>query len=367
MEYRDYYKTLGVGRTASKAEIKKAYRNLAQQLHPDRNPGDKTAERRFKELNEANAVLSDPEKRKKYDVLGADWEAYQRAGAGGARAGGADPFGPGGPFAGFQTAGAGAPGVRGGNVRFEFRSADGAGFSDFFRMFFGGGLDEEPVGAAGRAQTRAGSAGGGRGTGGVGAAGGFDDILAHLQSESATERPGGVGRAPRHLPGLEVEVDLGLEEAFHGTARLVQVGDKRLEVQVPRGVETGSRIRLRGKAPDGRDLFLVTRVRSHPVFTRNGADLTRELPVTLREALLGGEVQVGTLKGRVLLTLPPGTQNGRTLRLTGQGMPRLKGSGNGDLYVRIRVILPEHLDDEARAAAERFLGLIHQPDPRPAS
>ncbi len=161
MEYRDYYKTLGVGRTASKAEIKKAYRNLAQQLHPDRNPGDKTAERRFKELNEANAVLSDPEKRKKYDVLGADWEAYQRAGAGGARAGGADPFGPGGPFAGFQTAGAGTPGARGGNVRFEFRSADGAGFSDFFRMFFGGDLDEEPVGAASRAQTRAGSAGGG--------------------------------------------------------------------------------------------------------------------------------------------------------------------------------------------------------------
>jgi DnaJ-class molecular chaperone len=135
-------------------------------------------------------------------------------------------------------------------------------------------------------------------------------------------------------------------------------------VTLPRGVDTGSRVRLSGKGPDGRDLIVVIRVHPHGVFTRRGADLEREVPVTLREALLGGEVPVRTLKGRVLLTLPAGTQNGKSLRLTGQGMPRLKGGEAGDLYVRIRVVLPTHLTDEGKAAAERFLDLAHQPDPR---
>ncbi|HEX8940170.1 MAG TPA: J domain-containing protein [Candidatus Limnocylindrales bacterium] len=366
MEYRDYYKTLGVPRTASQAEIKKAYRKLAQKLHPDRNPDDRTAERRFKEVNEAHAVLSDPDKRKKYDLLGADWEAYQRAGAG-AAGGAADPFGPGGPFAGFRTAGGGPGGA--GNVRFEFRGGESGGFSDFFRMFFG--ADEAAAAAAGGGRGR--TATRSRPSDGGGALG-FDDILSGLQFGSAAhpEAQGGPFRtaggaasgAARRRGETEVEVDLGLEEAYHGTSRLVQVGERRLEVQVPRGVETGSRIRLGGKAPDGGDLYLVARVRTHPVFARNGADLTRELPVSLREALLGGQVEVGTLKGRVLLTLPPGTQNGRTFRLTGQGMPRLRGTGTGDLYVRIRVVLPEHLDDDARAAAERFLELARQQNPR---
>jgi molecular chaperone DnaJ len=148
---------------------------------------------------------------------------------------------------------------------------------------------------------------------------------------------------------------------------LVQVEGKRYEVQLPRGVDTGSRVRLSGKGPDGRDLVVTVRVRPHSVFTRRGADLERELPVTLREALLGAEVPVTTLKGRILLTIPAGTQTGRTLRLTGQGMPRMKGGGTGDLYVKVRVVLPRTLSDEARTAATTFLDLVDQPDPRSTS
>jgi molecular chaperone DnaJ len=138
-------------------------------------------------------------------------------------------------------------------------------------------------------------------------------------------------------------------------------------VKVPRGVETGSKIRLRGKAgsgDDAGDLYLVTKIRPHPVFARNGADLTRELPITLGEALLGGEVEVDTLRGRVLLTIPPGTQQGQTFRLAGQGMPRLKGEGAGDLYARIKVVLPGKMEGRQREAAEEFLRQIVQPNPR---
>jgi len=155
-----------------------------------------------------------------------------------------------------------------------------------------------------------------------------------------------------------------LEEAFHGTSRIVDVGGRRLEVTIPRGVDTGSRVRLSGKGPDGRDLVVVTKIRPHRTFTRNGSDLEREVPITLREALLGGEIHVGTLKGRVLLKLPEGTQNGRKFRLKGQGMPRLKGEEPGDLYVGVKVVLPSQLSDEVKAAAERFFELADQPDPR---
>ena len=139
---------------------------------------------------------------------------------------------------------------------------------------------------------------------------------------------------------------------------------KRLEVTIPRGAGDGSRIRLTGKAPGGRDLVVVTKLRPHRVFTRRGDNLEREVPVTLREALLGGEVPVSTLKGRVLLKVPEGTQPGRVMRLKGQGMPRFKGDGTGDLLVRIRVVLPTNLSDEAKAAAERLAELAAQPDPR---
>ena len=171
----------------------------------------------------------------------------------------------------------------------------------------------------------------------------------------------------RHGDDVEVEVEVGLEEAFNGSTRLIQVGDRRLEVKLPRGVETGSKIRLRGKAgtgDDAGDLYLVTKIRPHAVFTRNGADLTRELPITLGEALLGGEVEVETLGGRVVLTVPPGTQQGQTFRLAGKGMPRLKGEGSGDLYARIKVVLPGKLEGRQREAAEEFVRQIVQPNPR---
>ncbi len=326
MDVRDYYQTLGVPRTATPAEIKKAFRKAARENHPDKKPGDKIAEQRFKDVNEANEVLSDPDKRAKYDRFGKDWEAYERAAKanpGGGRqspAGAADPFGPGGPFAGYSASG----GAGGGNVRYEFRTADAGGaggFSDFFETLFGNG-----------------AAGSGRAAG----------------------RP--ASRAV--LAPVEAVADITLEEAFHGAARIVEVAGRRLEVKIPRGVATGSRVRLTGKGPDGRDLVVVIRIDPHTVFTRGGADLEREVPVTLREALLGAEIPVRTLKGRVLLTLPAGTQAGRTFRLTGQGMPRLKGAGTGDLYVRVRVVLPTALSDDARSAAAAFLDTIDQPDPR---
>jgi curved DNA-binding protein len=345
MEYRDYYEILGVPRSASQADIKKAFRKLARAHHPDRNPGDKAAEKRFKDVNEANAVLSDPDKRKQYDLLGANWDQYQRSGAGGRGgadpfgSGGPDPFGPGGPFAGFggfgARGGAGAAGGQAGGARYEFRTAGGTGdpgFSDFFRMFFSG--------AAAGAQAQAGARGG------------------------AAPKTGTSGRERTSRAELEAPTDLSLEEAFHGTIRLVEVEGKRYEVQLPRGVDTGSRVRLSGKGPNGRDVVVAVRVRPHETYQRRGADLERELPITLREALMGAEVPVQTLKGRILLTIPAGTQTGRTFRLTGQGMPKLKGAGTGDLYVKVRVVLPATMSDGARDAARRFLDLVDQPDPR---
>ncbi len=355
VDYRDYYQDLGVARDASQADIKRAYRKLARQHHPDVKPGDTASERRFKEINEANEVLSDPDKRKRYDQVGANWEAYTRA----AGAAGGDPFGGGSPFAGF-----GGP-----DVRYEYRTSDDGDFSDFFRTFFSGA-------AAGAGAT----AGRGRGRS-AGQAGGssFDDILAGLGLSGAPPRAGsaagGAGRAgsgTTRNPSVEAEVELTLEEAYHGTSRLVQVDGKRLEVTVPRGVETGSRIRLKGRGggdPDHpADLYLVTRVKPHPIYTRIGADLTREVPITLGEALLGAEITVRTLKGRVRLTIPAGTQPGRTFRLKGQGMPRLKPKANeapaGDLLAKIKVILPTDLSDDAKAAAQRLVELVDQPDPR---
>ncbi|MEA2538099.1 MAG: curved DNA-binding protein [Chloroflexota bacterium] len=359
VDYRDYYKVLGVDRGASQADVKRAFRKLARQHHPDLKPGDASAERRFKEINEANAVLSDPEKRKLYDELGANWEAYQASGG----AAGADPFGPDSPYAGFGRS-------DGGNVRYEYRtSADSGEFSDFFRTFF--------EGAATGTRPRTGGRGSRTAAGGAS----FDDILAGMGLGGTTGTADGFGsspggrrqtRSPARTPSVEAEVEVTLEEAFHGTKRLISVDGKRLEVTVPRGVETGSRIRLKGRGggdPDHpADLYLVIRVKPHPVYTRIGADLTREVPITLGEALLGAEVTVKTLKGRVRLKIPEGTQPGRTFRLKGQGMPRLKPKpgepATGDLLVRVKVILPTNLSKEARAAAQRLVELVDQPDPR---
>jgi curved DNA-binding protein len=168
----------------------------------------------------------------------------------------------------------------------------------------------------------------------------------------------------RPRPSAEAVAEIDLDEAFHGTTRLVEIDGKRLEVKIPPGADSGTRIRLTGKAPGGGDLHVVVRQRPDPAFTRKGADLERELSVTLGEALLGAEVPVRSPRGRVLLTIPPGTQPGRTIRLRGRGLPRFKGEGHGDLLVRIKVVLPAHLSDEARDAARRFIDLTDQPDPR---
>ena len=343
MDYQDYYQTLGLPRTASQAEIKKAFRRLAREHHPDAKPGDSAAERRFKQINEAHAVLSDPEKRKKYDMLGANWEAYSHADPAGAYAGGN-------PFAGF---GGGGRSGRAGGVRYEFRTAGGGDFSDFFRTFFA--ADEGPAGRHPRPdchrrarRSRRSSA-----------------RWASTTPRRAADRRAAVadGRSPRD-PTAEAIAEIGLEEAFHGTTRRIEIDGKRLEVTIPRGADNGTRIKLTGQGPGGGDLVVVVRVRPHPVFTRRGADLERELPITLEEALLGAEVPVTTLKGKVLLTIPPGTQNGRTFRLKGQGMPHLRGDGTGDLLAKTRVVLPTGLDPEAEKAARTFLDLVDQPDPR---
>jgi curved DNA-binding protein len=352
MDFKDYYAVLGVPRTATRSEIKKAYRKLAREHHPDTKPGDATAERRFKEVNEAHAVLSDKDKRALYDRLGADWEAYARAGAtAGATAGtatGARAGAAGDPFAGFT--GFGGPG---GNVRYEFHTTGDAGeFSDFFQAFFGGA--SEPIRDSGPGRGR-------RATGGPT----FEEILAGMGLE-ADGRPTGPGRraATATRPATaEAVAEISLEEAYHGTSRLVDVDGKRLEVTIPKGADTGTRLRLTGKAPGGGDLYVIVRQQRDRVFTRRGADLERELPLTLREALLGADVHVRTPKGRVLLTIPAGTQPGRTFRLTGQGMPRFKAEGYGDLYVKAKVVLPTGLSPDARAAGERFLDLVDQPDP----
>jgi curved DNA-binding protein len=358
MDYKDYYAVLGVPRTASEKDIKKAFRKLAREHHPDVKGGDAAAERRFKEVNEANAVLSDPDKRALYDRLGNDWEAYARAGAGagaGARAGAASG---GNPFGG--AAGFGGPG---GNVRYEFHTTGDAGeFSDFFNAFFAGA--SEPVDGPGRGR---------RPTGGPT----FEDILAGMGL--GADGGGGFGVDPgargrgstrgnasataRRPATAEATAEITLDEAYHGTTRLVDVEGKRLEVTIPRGADTGTRIRLSGKAPGGGDLHVVIRQRPDATFKRRGADLERDVPLTLDEALLGAQVKVRTPKGRVALTIPAGTQPGRVFRLTGQGMPRFRADGYGDLYAKAKVILPTELSEPAREAARTFFELANQPKP----
>jgi len=336
MDYTDYYAILAVPRTATQAEIKKAFRKLARQSHPDLRPGDKAAEQRFKDVNEANEVLSDPAKRRQYDELGANWEAFGRSGAPG---GG----GSGGPF------GAGRTGGTAGGVRYEFRGGDGGQFSDFFHTFFGGARSSP--GEARQRGARAGAA-----TADVP----VDDLFSQLSGS----RSGAWGTEPGHgrNAAAETEADVTLEEAYHGTTRLVDVDGKRLEVKLPPGVDTGSRVRLKGKGGGAgsaaRDLHIVVRVAPHRDFTRSGPELARELTIPLRDALLGGEVRVPTLKGALLLRIPPGTQNGRTFRLAGQGMPRLGREGSGDLLVRVRVAVPRLSTEEQRAAADAFLATV---------
>ena len=326
MEYKDYYAVLGVPKTATAAEVKKAYRRLARELHPDRNPGNADAERRFKEANEANAVLSDPEQRRRYDELGANWQAYDNAG-----------------FPGGATDWAGFGGAPGG-VRWETRrvnAEDLGGFSEFFRAFFGG--ESSPFGAGGSPSS------------------GFDQVFEFGDRGSAAPRA--VGRPAEAHATAEVT----LAEVARGAERMVSVDGRRLQAAIPPGVNDGARIRLRGavKDPNGGpagDVVITVRVQPDPRFERRGADLVTELPLTLAEALLGAEVPVAIPSGSVKLRVRPNTQNGQEIRVPGRGLPK-RGGGKGDLVVRTRVILPT-LDDKARDELAKVLGSHPQADPR---
>jgi curved DNA-binding protein len=324
MEYRDYYEVLGVPKSASQADIKKAFRRLAKQHHPDSNPGDAEAERRFKDLNEAHAVLSDPEKRKRYDELGSNWQAYQQAGFDPSQAADWSSFG-------------GAPG----GMRWTVRTAtadDLGGFSDFFRVFFGDG----PMGAGA-------SAPGARGGSPFGTTfGGFDDLRS-FQTDA------------RAMPRAEAHgtVEVTLAEVAKGTERTVSVDGRRLQVKIPPGVADGAKVRLRDQG-----VTLTVKVKPDRRFTRDGADLSTELPLTLAEALLGAEVPVPTLNGKVRLRIRPNTQNGQVITVRGRGLPvRGKPGEKGDLHVTIRAVLP-HLDEPARDDFATFAEAHPQPDPR---
>lgn len=351
MEYKDYYQVLGVPKTATQAEIKKAYRRLARELHPDRNPDDTTAEQRFKEANEAHAVLSDPEKRKRYDELGANWQAYQQYGGAGA-----------GEWGGAFGAGQGGSGMGPGGVRYTYRRVspdDLGGFSDFFRMFFGGeAAGSGPAGGAG-----------------AGGRGGFEQVfdfgdLMGSGGAGAGDRTATASRARLRGSDVRADAEVTLAEVARGAERMVALDGRRLQVRIPPGVADGARIKLSGAglrdatgAPAG-DLYVTVRVKPDPRFERIGADLRTELPITLAEAIAGGEVPVATPTGTLKLRVRPSTQSGQEIHLRGKGLPVPgKQGGRGDLIVRVRVVLPP-LDETARQEVAEILARHPQPDPR---
>jgi curved DNA-binding protein len=306
VQFRDYYETLGVPKTASNDDIRKAFRKLARKYHPDVNKDKATAEEKFKQLNEAYEVLGDPEKRRKYDELGANWD----------QPGGFQPppgWGAGQPGGGFRR----HSGGDGGGVEFEF---GGTGFSDFFEQFFGGGREQ-----------------GGFGGGSFG------------------QRPRGAER------GSDVEADImvTLEEAFQGSKRTVSLRRsnsnkvENYQVKIPRGVHEGQRIRLAGQGEAGAgggksgDLFLRVRLARHPDFTVEGSDLIHEVKIEPWQAALGGNLEVPTLEGSARLKLPAGTQPGQRFRLRGHGLPTAAGT-RGDLFVVPQIQIPKKLTERER-------------------
>ena len=289
MEYKDYYKILGVDKDATPNEIKKAYRKLAAKYHPDKNSGDKNAEERFKEINEANEVLGDPGKRKKYDALGANWEAYGQA------------EGDWGRYAGPRH------GQNGQTFSYEGDPSDffgdhGSGFSSFFDMFFGG-----------------------RATNGHRAYTGGD---------------------------IQAELPITLLEAYHGSKRTFELNGQKLRITIKPGSYDGQQLKIRGKGQSGGsrgkpgDLYIVLRVGDDPRFQRRGNDLLITKKIDLYTALLGGKIEVPTMTGSVKMSVPKGTQDGKTLRLKGKGMPVYNSRSHGDLLVQIQVELPRQLSHE---------------------
>jgi DnaJ-class molecular chaperone len=327
---KDYYNILGVSRNATDKEIKQAYRKLARKYHPDVNPGDKSAEARFKEINQAYEVLSDPEKRKKYDQFGENWQY-------------ADQF---------------ARGAKG------FRWDSGRGRTS--PIFDFGDFASEP-----------------------GDLGGIFDSLFH---DFGTRRRGfRATNRPKRGEDINYPVEVTLEEAYHGTTRLIQVQTeercqlcsgggiigirpcsacggsgrvtrpRRLEIKIPPGVKDGSKIHVAAEGDTGYkgDLYLVVSVKAHKIFERKDDDLHLEVPVPLTTAILGGEVEVSTLKGKLALNIPPETQNGRVLRLSEQGMPHLGNSTKGDLLAKIKVILPTNLIPREKELFKELSALRH--------
>jgi curved DNA-binding protein len=311
MDYKDYYKILGVERKATDAEIKKAYRKLALKFHPDRNPGKKDAEEKFKEINEAYQVLSDSTKRARYDQLGESYSRWQQTGGSPGNFNWDDWF--------TQT-----QGRQGGGTRVEVGNLDdlfGGGFSDFFETIFGG---------MGRSagQTRA--------------------RRANSQSRPQVSEP------------YQQPVSLNLMEAFLGTERTIQGNGRRLEVKIPPGAKTGTKVRVPGGGPKGTDgkpvdLYLLVEVVPDERFEQKGVDLYTEASVDLFTAILGGQASVSTPGGNVLLTIPAGTQPGQTFRLSGRGMPQLKNpQTHGDLYVKVKIQIPRNLTAQQREKVEEL-------------
>jgi DnaJ-class molecular chaperone len=365
VQFKDYYKTLGVGRTASQDEIKSAYRRLARKHHPDLNPGDKQAEERFKELNEAHEVLADAEKRKLYDRYGDAWRQYKEAGFTGdeptgrptGRVSDAD-FGEWFARQARTTGRTAGTNGRGASWSFETNfggAGESRGFSDFFQTLFGN----------------------------LGGLAGFGGREASRTTRLTPERS--------HGEDLEVEVEVSFDEAFRGATRTFEVKNaeicptchgvglvreslcptcdgtgqvpktKAIEVRIPAGVNTGSKIRVKSQGTPGRnggpngDVVLRIKVKPDARFERDGDDIRVDVDVPLYTAMLGGEAIVQTLDGRVALTIPPESQNGRVFRLRNKGMPRLKSkaatdgvSERGDLLAKIRTILPTDLNQDER-------------------
>lgn len=301
MNYKDYYQILGVSRQADEKEIKKAYRRLARQYHPDMNPNDKAAADKFKDINEAYEVLSDPDKRSKYDRFGQDWQRYQQAGNAGGFNWGAWANNAQNPHTSYT------------NVE-DLQDLFGGvgGFSDFYETLFGG--------------------------------------LGGMRNPR-----------PRKGSNLQQTVTITLTEAYHGSSRTVIKDGRDIDVKIPAGVKSGSKIRLSGEGIEGfgggqrGDLYMVVEVMDDARFRRDGDDLYADFDLDLYTALLGGKVNIQTLSDVVSLTIPPETQNGRTFRLRGKGMPKLKSpSEYGDLYLKAVVQLPTHLTNEEKRLLEQL-------------
>lgn len=298
MDYKDYYKILEVDKSASKDTIKKQYRKLARKYHPDVNPNNKEAEEKFKDISEAYEVLSDDEKRKKYDALGANWNKYQHAG------------GPEGDSFDWSQFGGG------GYSHFESNAGDFGDFSDFFSQFFGG-------------------MGGGRTSGG-----------------RTRSRAGNIAFRGQDY---EAEMSLTLEEAYEGTRKTITVNGQTLRITIQPGVEDGQVIKLRGNGGPGinggenGDLYISLRIEPDPVYIRKGNDLYMDVPISIYKAILGGEAIVNTLSGPVKIKIAPETNNGTMLRLRGKGFPVYKKIGQyGDLYLKVNLQLPKNLTDQEK-------------------